>query len=42
MHPEVVAVAVIAAIVTLAAGVYPEPLFDLAREVGGSLGNPLL
>jgi NADH-quinone oxidoreductase subunit N len=42
VHPEVVAVAVIAAIVTLAAGVYPEPLFDLAREVGASLGNPLL
>ncbi len=42
VHPEVVAVAVIAAVVTLAAGIYPEPLFDLAREVGASLGNPLL
>jgi hypothetical protein len=31
-----VAVAVVAALLTLAAGVYPDPLFDAVREAGAS------
>jgi len=38
-HWEVVAVAVAAGLVTLAAGVYPEPLFDAARDAAATLGN---
>jgi NADH-quinone oxidoreductase subunit N len=41
VHLEVVAVAVVAAIATLAAGIYPGPLFDAAREAGAALGNLL-
>jgi NADH-quinone oxidoreductase subunit N len=33
-HPELVAVAVIAAVATVAFGVAPEPLLDLARDAG--------
>jgi len=35
-HAEVTLVAVLAALATIAAGVYPEPLFDLVREAGRS------
>jgi NADH-quinone oxidoreductase subunit N len=35
-HVEVAFVAILAALVTLAAGVYPTPLFDLVREAGSS------
>ncbi len=38
-QPEVVAVAVLAAAAVLVFGIYPEPLFDLAREAGASLTN---
>src|SRR5215218_3524013 len=38
-HPEVVAVAVIAAVATIALGIYPSPLFDAVRDVGSSLGS---
>lgn len=33
-HPELVAVAVLAAIATVVLGVFPDPLLDLAREAG--------
>jgi hypothetical protein len=36
--PEVAAVAVVFGAATLAFGVYPRPLFDLAEDVGRSLG----
>jgi NADH-quinone oxidoreductase subunit N len=36
-QPEVVAVAVIAAVVTVALGIYPSPLFDAVHDVGASL-----
>jgi NADH-quinone oxidoreductase subunit N len=35
-HFEVTLVAVVAALATLAAGVYPDPLFDLVRDAGDS------
>ncbi len=35
-HWEVTAVAVVAAILTLATGIYPDPLFDAVREAGDS------
>ncbi|HEV2814981.1 MAG TPA: NADH-quinone oxidoreductase subunit N [Solirubrobacteraceae bacterium] len=35
-HPELVIVAVVAAALTLAAGIYPDPLFDAVREAGTS------
>jgi|SRR5215218_687914 len=38
-QPEVVAVAVIAAVATIALGIYPSPLFDAVRDVGSSLGS---
>jgi NADH-quinone oxidoreductase subunit N len=37
-QPEVVAVAVLAAAATLFFGIVPSPLFDLARDVGQSIG----
>ena len=40
-QPEVLGVAVLAAAATLFFGVWPEPLFDLARDVGTSLSNLL-
>jgi hypothetical protein len=40
-QPEVLAVAVLAAAATLFLGVWPDPLFDLARDVGSSLSNLL-
>jgi NADH-quinone oxidoreductase subunit N len=36
-QPEVVAVAVIAAVLTIALGIVPGPLFDVARDVASSL-----
>jgi NADH-quinone oxidoreductase subunit N len=33
-QPEVVFVAVACAVVTVALGIYPEPLFDVARDAG--------
>ena len=38
-QPEVVAVAVTAAAATIFFGIWPDPLFDLARDVGTSLSN---
>jgi len=38
-HPEVVAVAVVCAILTLALGIYPSPLFDVARDAGAALAD---
>ncbi len=38
-QPEVVAVAVIGAAATIAVGIVPSPLFDLARDVGTSLSG---
>ncbi|HEX2087244.1 MAG TPA: NADH-quinone oxidoreductase subunit N [Solirubrobacteraceae bacterium] len=35
-HWEVAVVAVVAGVATLAAGIYPDPLFDLARDAGES------
>jgi NADH-quinone oxidoreductase subunit N len=40
-QPEIVAVALIAAAATIAIGVFPSPLFDVVRDVGGSLGDLL-
>src|SRR4051794_31021152 len=40
-HPEVVLVAVLAAAATIFFGVYPNPLFDVARDVGTALGGLL-
>jgi NADH-quinone oxidoreductase subunit N len=36
-QPEVVFVAVVCALVTLALGIYPEPLFDIAKDAGATL-----
>jgi NADH-quinone oxidoreductase subunit N len=38
-QPEVVAVAIACAAATIALGIYPDPLFDVARDVGSSLGE---
>jgi NADH-quinone oxidoreductase subunit N len=38
-QPEVVVVAVLAAAATIFFGIYPNPLFDAAREVGSSLAH---
>jgi NADH-quinone oxidoreductase subunit N len=38
-QPEVVAIAVIAAIATIALGIVPSPLFDAVRDVGTSLST---
>ena len=35
---EVVAVAVVAAAATIVLGIWPDPLFDVARDVGTALG----
>jgi NADH-quinone oxidoreductase subunit N len=37
LQPEVVFVAVVCAAVTIAAGIYPEPLFNVARDAGDAL-----
>ena len=38
-QPEVVAVAVVCALATLALGIYPSPLFDVARDAGAALSS---
>ena len=38
-QPEVALVAVLFAAATLFFGIWPDPLFDLARDVGTSLSN---
>src|SRR3954469_4692301 len=38
-HPEVVLVAVLAAAATILFGLWPNPLFDAARDMGSSLAN---
>jgi NADH-quinone oxidoreductase subunit N len=40
-QPEVVAVAVVCALVTIGLGVYPEPLLDAARDAGEAFTNLL-
>ena len=40
-QPEVVAVAVLCGAATIVFGLYPDPLFDLARDVGTSLSHLL-
>jgi NADH-quinone oxidoreductase subunit N len=40
-QPEVVAVAVLAAVATIVFGIFPSPLFDVARDAGESLTNLL-
>jgi NADH-quinone oxidoreductase subunit N len=40
-QPEVVFVAVVCALVTLALGVYPEPLFNVARDAGDAIQSLL-
>jgi NADH-quinone oxidoreductase subunit N len=40
-QPEVVFVAVVCALVTLAFGVYPEPLFNVARDAGDAIQSLL-
>jgi len=40
-QPEVVLVALVCAAATIALGVYPEPLFDVARDAGAALRNLL-
>jgi NADH-quinone oxidoreductase subunit N len=37
-HPEVVFVAVLAAAATIFFGIVPQPLFDVARDVGAAFG----
>jgi len=39
VHPEIVVVAVVAAVLTIAIGLYPDPLFDVARDAGEALRN---
>ena len=36
-QPEVVFVAVVCALVTVVFGIYPEPLFDVARDAGEAI-----
>ena len=36
-QPEVLAVAVLFAAATIAVGIFPDPLFDVARDVSSSL-----
>ena len=36
-QPEVLFVAVVCAVATIVFGVYPEPLFDVARDAGAAL-----
>jgi len=40
-QPEVVFVAVLAAAATIFFGLYPDPLFDVVRDVGTALGSLL-
>ena len=36
-QPEVVALAVVCAIATIALGIYPDPLLDVARDAGAAI-----
>ena len=38
-QPEVAAIAILFAAATIVFGIYPDPLFDLARDVGSSLSG---
>jgi NADH:ubiquinone oxidoreductase subunit 2 (subunit N) len=38
-QPEVAAVAILFAVATIAFGLWPDPLFDAARDVGTALSN---
>jgi NADH-quinone oxidoreductase subunit N len=40
-QPEVVAIAVLAAAATIALGIFPSPLFDAVRDIGGSISGLL-
>jgi NADH-quinone oxidoreductase subunit N len=40
-QPEVVVIAVLAAAATIFFGIWPDPLFDVARDIGTALGNLL-
>ena len=40
-QPEVVAVAIVCALLTVVAGLYPDPLFDAARDAGDAFRNLL-
>jgi NADH-quinone oxidoreductase subunit N len=40
-QPEVVFVAVICALATVALGIYPDPLFDVARDAGTAITSLL-
>jgi NADH-quinone oxidoreductase subunit N len=37
-QPEIVVMAVLAAAATILFGVWPDPLFDVARDIGTALG----
>jgi NADH-quinone oxidoreductase subunit N len=41
LQPEVVFVAVVCALATIAIGVYPEPLFNVARDAGNAISSLL-
>jgi len=38
-QPEVVFVAIVCAVATVAFGIYPDPLFDLARDAGAAIAS---
>ena len=40
-QPEVVFVAVVCALVTVVFGIYPEPLFDVAKDAGEAIQSLL-
>jgi NADH-quinone oxidoreductase subunit N len=40
-QPEVAVLAVVCALITIALGVYPDPLFDVARDAGASIAGLL-
>ncbi len=40
-QPEVVFVAVLCALATVALGIYPDPLFDVARDAGNAITSLL-
>jgi NADH-quinone oxidoreductase subunit N len=39
VQPEVIAVALLCAAATVFLGIYPSPLFDVARDAGAALVN---
>jgi hypothetical protein len=38
-QPEVAAIAIVAAAATILFGIWPDPLFDAAREIGTSISG---